>query len=231
MKKKQVRNLAVALGLVAALGAGGTMALLSQQSNEVTNTFAVGAGITAKDIVLDETDITKTDGTRTQEGNEYKDLQPSSSLVKDPEVHITANAADSYVFVKLEGMDAYVNELGGTQNVTIKNWLADKNWVEYKLDNDKTYDGIYYYAGPSKDGVVAKPGEGSKVSVGDVKFDSEALFTGFDLGKDAALYNADGSAKTNLPEIVIKSLAVQAAGDNAWTDAKAVVDGFDWTQK
>ena len=57
MKKRQLAKLGLTLGLVGAVGVGGTMALLSAKSNTVTNTFAAGNGIDAqKDITLFEHD-------------------------------------------------------------------------------------------------------------------------------------------------------------------------------
>lgn len=239
----------VALGLTAALGVGGTLAILSQQSNTVTNTFAVGNGINAEDIKLDETDITAenfdgqvSDSKRTEEGNNYENIEPASHLVKDPQVHITADAADSYVFVNITGLDEYLAEIG-EENQAVTDFGANGVWKKYESEEteETSLNGVYYYAGDSneKKGIVAKENEGSKVSVGEIAFDSEKLFAGIDLSADADLYYSEGDEipkgskvgdpKTNLPEIKIQALAVQAtSGDDAWDNACDVVDGFGW---
>lgn len=243
MKKRQLAKLGLTVGLVGAVGVGGTLAILSQQSNTVTNTFAVGAGIKAEDVVLDETDLQgkaldadMSDTQRTQRGNDYIDLQPGMKLTKDPQVHVSAEAADSYVFAKLENVDEYLaamNEgVADEDKSTLINGI-NANWKMYQAESEGSLDGVYVYVGATDEnkGIEAgKIGEGSKVSVGDIAFDSEKLFEGIQLDTAATLYDAEGNPKdlTKL-NIVVKALAVQATdAATSWTDAQAVVDDFEW---
>lgn len=240
MKKRQLAKLGLTVGLVGAVGVGGTLAILSQQSNTVTNTFAVGAGIKAGDVVLDETDLNgkpldadMSDTQRTQTGNAYNDLQPGMKLTKDPQVHVTAKAADSYVFAKLENVDEYLAKVNDGVAEGKKSELLNginTNWKIYQQDKGATYDGVYVYVGASNEdkGIVASNNAGSKVSVGNIAFDSEKIFEGIQLSTSAALYDEKGEGKT-LDNIVVKALAVQATDTvTSWDDAKAVVDDFEW---
>lgn len=244
MKKRQLAKLGLTVGLVGAVGVGGTLAILSQQSNTVINTFAVGAGITANDITLDETnlkgkslDSPMSADDRTKAGNTYNDLQPGMKLTKDPQVHVTAKAAGSYVFAKLENVDEYLAAMNeGVVNDEDKSTLIpgiNTNWKMYQAEAEGSLDGVYVYVGATDEnrGIEAgENGEGSKVSVGDKVFDSEKLFEGIQLDTAATLYDETGNAKDlSKLDIVVKALAVQATdAATSWEDAKAVVDGFQW---
>lgn len=220
MKRRQLAKLGLTLGLVAAVGVGGTMALLTAETDEVTNTFTVGDGLTAADLELDEKDIKNPEGDRVKE-NKYENLTPSMSFVKDPQVRISEKAADCYAFIKVSGVDEFLNAMGGENDdcAMITGWntgwkLAKKEVAEAK------YDGIYYWQ-PDADAT-----EGLKVSVGNNAF-SQYVFQGIALGKNAELYNTDGTKKDSIPEIKIDACAVQAAGTNAWSDAVSELpDGF-----
>lgn len=243
MKKRQLAKLGLTVGLVGAVGVGGTLAILSQQSNTVTNTFAVGAGIKAEDVVLDETDLQgkaldadMSEIQRTKKGNDYINLQPGMKLTKDPQVHVSAKAADSYVFAKLENVDEYLaamNEgVADEDKSTLINGI-NKNWKMYQAEAEGSLDGVYVYVGATDENKGIEAGgndEGSKVSVGNIAFDSEKLFEGIQLDTAATLYDAEGNPKdlTKL-NIVVKALAVQATdATTSWIDAQAVVNGFGW---
>lgn len=251
MKRKKVAKLMAVVALVGAVGVGGTLAILSQQSTTVTNTFKVGAGIQATDITLDETDLTGkeldapiSDTERTDKGNDYDGIQPGMDLTKDPQVHIKGTAADCYVFAKIDNLDEYlatVNEgvaVGKESTISgdITMTPGEGHWVLYKKSDDANarYDGIYVYIGQgSEPGVtngVYEDGiqSGAKVSVGDVDFNSAKLFESIHLTTSADLYDDSGNGKTLQP-ITVKALAVQATDTStSWADAKEVVDGFTW---
>lgn len=231
MKKRQLAKLGVTLGLVGAIGVGGTLAILSQTTGPVVNTFAVGDGITTSDISIDETNVEAEDWngeiseTNRDMANSYT-ITPGSTLVKDPQVHVSATAADCYVFINVRNADAFLAELKEDKSI-FQNFGAGGQWV--KIGDDDTLDGVYYY--------TATPNAefGSKVSVGDNEFDSPKIFTNINLTKNAAVYNADGTGKSNIPKIQVKAAAVQATELNSsWEDALAVINGtnsaFDWGQ-
>lgn len=211
MKKRQLAKLGLTLGLVAAVGVGGTMALLTAETDEVTNTFTVGDGLTAADLELDEKDIKNPEGDRVKE-NTYENLTPAMSFVKDPQVRISAKAADCYAFIKVSGVDEFLKAMGGNDinHALITGW--NEGWKLAESEEEGGKDGIYYWQ-PDKGKT-----EGEKVSVGANEF-VQYVFEGITLGKDAELYKEDGSKKTNIPEIKIDACAVQAAGTNAWSNA------------
>ena len=108
MKKNKIMLSVVSGLLVAAVAVGGTLAYLSDTSNQVTNTFNVGTGYIDDDVHqglwLDEVDITKDDGSRTEKGNDYLDLLPGDEVEKDPTFHITKGSVESYVIARVTGV-------------------------------------------------------------------------------------------------------------------------------
>lgn len=89
-KSKVLLTLMCAVALVVT-SVFGTLAYL-QDAEKVVNTFTVGN----VQIKLDEKDITKTDGTRTEEGNDYH-LLPGHVYDKDPTVTVLEDSENSYV--------------------------------------------------------------------------------------------------------------------------------------
>ena len=123
MKKKQIAKLAVTLGLVGAVGVGGTLAALTAQSKAVTNTFTVGKGLHNTDIKLDEAPVDPNTGKETSgprvQNNTYSNLEQGAELDKDPTVTIESTAADCYVFVEITGLDTRYYDVE-----------IDENWVQ-----------------------------------------------------------------------------------------------------
>lgn len=201
MKKKQIAQLGVTLGLVAAVGIGGTFALLQAESNVVTNTFTVGDGYLKDALYIDETEVVnsviqKDEETqavkRTQTGSSYANIQQGDVLTKDPQVHITQDNAKSYVFVNVTGLQALIDA-----GVAV-NWDSDQ-WV--KVDaRDVTADTNYYYSLDGENPAIVDPTN--------AQWDSDKLFTTLDL-ENADLYDEAGEP-ININNIVIKACAVQA---------------------
>ena len=156
MKKRQLAKLGLTVGLVSSWSRV-NISKLSQRSNIVTNTLWIGAGIKAEDVVLDETDLQgkaldaeMSDDQRTQKGNAYNDLQPGMKLTKDPQVHVTAKAADSYVFAKLENVDEYLaamNEGVADEDKSALIHGINTNWKMYQAETEGSLDGVYVYVG------------------------------------------------------------------------------------
>lgn len=162
MKKKQLAKLGVTLGLVAAVGVGGTLAALSQTSTTVENTFSVGSNIEANDINLKETPV-EADGKGnykkqdnadlTSDGNAYSNILPKASLSKDPTVFfnktdVKDGLPDMYMFVKVSGLKTLA-----TNGITVRDGKWGTSWKKMTdqgvIDTeeyDKTdLDGIYVY--------------------------------------------------------------------------------------
>lgn len=142
MKKKSL-ILVLALALIVATVAGGTLAWLMDVTDPVTNTFTVGD----IDITLDES-----------EDNWSKQVIPGYTYEKDPVVTVSANSVDCYLFVKFEEVNNPADyfdyestltaangwtKLDGTDNVwyrVVKNDDAVKSWNLLK-DNTITVNG------------------------------------------------------------------------------------------
>lgn len=225
MKKKQIATMAASLGLVAALGVGATLAILSSQSNVVTNTFAAGNGINPKeDITLFEHDPYNSkggdqdkyrDGTLTGEkwidinGVSYRGLEPNSTLDKDPAVQISQGTADCYLFVKV------TNGLTDVYDISIDGIFDEKagnsNWKLLTGTTD-----VYYYV---ENGADAS--KGTVIDTSENMFVSEPLFNKITLGKDAEIYNPETGENilTSDNNIVVKALVVQATQTDNWDQA------------
>lgn len=97
--KKKITALCLCVALLAIAVVGASLAFFTDTKSE-KNTFTVGN----VQIKLDETDITKTDGSRTEKGNDYGSMYPGRSVTKDPIVHnVGANSAYIRAKVTLTG--------------------------------------------------------------------------------------------------------------------------------
>lgn len=212
MKKKQIAKLAVTLGLVGAVGVGGTLAALTAQSQSVTNTFAVGANLTSSDLKLDEYDLQEDNRTADKEKARvqslaFKNLMQGDVLDKDPTVQIRKadNVADCYMFVHVTGLDALK-----AQGITV-NWDAT-HWLPYGNENE-TLDGYYYYIDPSssntnKSVIDVSALDSDTIKSGDGYFELPSLFNKVTVADDAVLYK--DNSPVVLQNIVVTACAVQA---------------------
>lgn len=167
MTKKKIMMAAMSAGLVAVVGIGGTLAYLSATDGPVENTFTVGSGYITDDdkhtgLYLDELEYTYNKdtkknvetGDRTETGNNYQNLYPGNSFIKDPKVTMIGGSVESYVFVKVEGVDELEQLVApGTdaQVFDIKDW-ATSSWIKLNDANGELVpggegDGYYVYAG------------------------------------------------------------------------------------
>lgn len=106
---KKFLALVLSLAVVASLAAAGTLAYLTAQTTEVTNTFNVGVqdGNGAIRLTLDETDVDdSTPNADRDTQNTYADILPGATLVKDPIIHIADNSEDCYLFVGIKNPNA-----------------------------------------------------------------------------------------------------------------------------
>ncbi len=181
----------------------GTLAYLTSETEEVTNTFTAG-NVT---ITLDEANTNEygellkgedgDDLARVTE-NTLK-LVPNHTYVKDPTIHVDAGSEDCYVYAEV------VNQITGLEATgkTVADQMAEKGWKQIDTTD------FYYFAGAL--GEKAADNNGTVVSGGEdvVVFDNLVIAT-----------NADVSTGAN-KTITIKGYAVQK--DNfdtakaAWT--------------
>lgn len=127
-KKKNILSLSLIVALLAVI-VGGTYAYFSDTTEQATNTFTVGN----VDIKLKETPTAnggrdKAEGKEPEEitkeftGNEYH-LVPGVKYHKDPQVTVTKGSEDSYVFIKVEINNDFVELLSqGEYKVNEVNW-------------------------------------------------------------------------------------------------------------
>ena len=171
MKRKNMISMVTSLALVGVVAVGGTLALLSTTSNNVTNTFTVGTGYKNQDLVLNEAPVTKdtttgnvggyieTMGDRVME-NTYADLVAGTTLAKDPQFTIADDCAVkfSWVVAKITGFnektDASQLAFSGIDSTEDYSWWhVTKDGEEYKFTEvtsenyttELVNNGVYIY--------------------------------------------------------------------------------------
>lgn len=233
MKKNKIVMSVISGLLVAAVAVGGTLAYLSDTSNQVTNTFNVGTGYEEDEkghvgLWLDETanpapgvnptEISSTN--RTEIGVDYTGMYPGTVVAKDPTFHLTANSTDSYVFARVTGADAMIaagyviSDIDlGDFDVEPTSSVNEMAWEKVADDddaNDAGLDGVYRYY--------------TTVAGGENGADLAALFNSVKLSKDV---DSDEFAKILPSTIDIAGVAVQTANltaDEALIEAKLHLD-------
>ena len=222
MNKKKAVKMGVSLMLVGAIGVGATLALLSDQTDTVKNTFTIGAGYNddgpSLALVLDETNLgdeanadSNFDG-RTTQGNSYV-FTPGSTYEKDPDVHLKADSIESYIFVKVEGLqdllDAQYNGVKYYNEVDFDttHWiLADAE----STANDG-YDAVYVYSLDGRTPAIVSSETITQTETdkyGVAYLDLAELFTELTPNDDITEV---ADKDTLLSEITIKAVAAQAA--------------------
>ena len=166
MKNKRKAALAAGTGLILTLTIGGTLAYLTDTTEQVKNTFVIGH---IGELTLTETDNGR-DGDQNSNTNEYL-IVPGQNITKDPTVAFTYDPekenVDAYVFVRVEAADwtmeettapggstAYVyrsNAMEGTDAGSSADDLAEgaMEWTMadgwQKVDGTPAGDGDVYY--------------------------------------------------------------------------------------
>lgn len=190
MNKKIVALVLVCV-LIFSTVVAGTLAFLVDSTQKVTNTFTFGM----VDIDLTETGV---DG----EGNKTFKIIPGETMAKDPQITVTENSEDSYVFVKVEksaNLGTYI-----TYDMAA-GWTA--------LDG---VDGVYYreYAGDDAATYNVLAGEGDA----ELKNGKVTCLAGVTPAQVEA-------AKTNAPTLAFTAYAIQK--DATLTTPKAAWDAMD----
>lgn len=148
-RKQRNRRIAmtVALVLVVALASiGGTIAWLTDTTNEVTNTFTVG------DIDIELTETPNADDPKDEDTEldhwEAK-LVPGNSYVKDPKVTVKAGSEKCWLFVEvttagsIEYIDYEINAVGWRKGTGEGGDGIPAN-VYYRIVDTNTVDTSYY---------------------------------------------------------------------------------------
>lgn len=220
MKNKKVASMCVALGLVAVVGVGGTLAYLSDATGTLTNTFIfVDKGI---DMKLDEKEFVngvetgkrvEADDSNTK-GSTYANLVPGQIVEKDPTVTILKNSLDCWVFASVVDDTTDALEIGKLEGETFTEGI-NSEWQEVK-----TIDGYnitnaantkyYVYVGDD-----TTPDVVTTTTDSDMKL--EPLFNNVQFAGDET---GSGITNKNVTPIVIKSAAIQS-GENDYDVAAA----------
>lgn len=244
MTKKKIMMAAMSAGLVAVVGIGGTLAYLSSRSETVSNTFSVGTGFIPgpndqQAVWLDETDV---DGNNVGNGkplpnagrdlaNAYTDFNPGDIEVKDPIVYLTQGSVESYVFVRVTGVDELESiKVGDVAAFEVTGW-DDTYWV--KADGTTGKNGIYVANGGATvdfsnvDEESPEYGEYKELGRGDV---AVPLFKNVEM--ESSLTSMPEKTDVEATDITVKACAVQYSEDampNDFSDAlQAAKDAAGW---
>lgn len=198
LRKQRNRRIALTLCLmfvVAFASIGGTIAWLTAQSGEVTNTFTVGD----INIELKEHDYVPESKTLNSEevdqNVDYK-LVPGDTLPKDPFVRVRAESEDCYLFVEVvevNGVDTYINYT-----------LDSTKWKKVENVTPKHTNGVVYkYINATTENKVLFDDEDQTISI----------LTSNQVTVDANVTKAqlDAIDSANLPKITFYAYAVQSA--------------------
>lgn len=196
--KKKIALICTAVVLVAAIAVGGTLALLTDSTDKVQNTFTVGKGISIdlKEPDWDGVDFDGNTSTASEDLGENlaQNFVPSRVIPKDPTVKNTSAADSVWIAVKVNATcgaaEGDAAALAAIQNFADINWNVGNadgngaNWVQ--KDGDTT---IYYY-----NAIVASQAE------------TEELFTTVTIKDTAAQEDLSNF------EIDVTAYAIQAEG-------------------
>lgn len=201
MEKKNLKKIALSLGLVGVVGVGATLAALSDTTGNLTNKFVFTTqGII---IALDEAEVdsnNKATSKRIPEGSEqtYSNLVPNMVIDKDPTVTVNKNSLNCNVFVSVKNPNA-ADKLKITDLDTNSWEKIDPTEYGYTAEANTTY---YVYKGTEATGTV-ETGDTFKVvptSTEDTVL--EDVFQHVQVG------NVSGD--TTFSDIVIKAAAIQS---------------------
>ena len=138
MKKKVI---ALALGCAVTLGCaiGGTLAWLTDSTNEVQNVF------TTSDITVALTETT---------GDDYR-MIPGWTIDKDPWVTVEKDSEDCWVFVEVaeSGGEVAVDGTAYSFDDFIAYQIDENNWEQLRDDTGAEVVGIYYTRYENRDDV------------------------------------------------------------------------------
>lgn len=123
MKKKIALVLAVVLLMVATVG--GTLAWLTDSTDEVKNTF------TTADIDVTLTETFNTDSNNDGTNDKWQaQMIPGYTYAKDPKVEVSADSVDCYLFVKFEETGNPSTYLTYTSTLTAANGWTQGNGTD-----------------------------------------------------------------------------------------------------
>ncbi len=144
-RKKSLKALLIvaAIATLILIAAVGTIAWLSDTSEQVVNTFLP----TDIDIELKETASSFTDNDNNANTNSYQ-LIPGHTITKDPKVTVKANSEKCFVFVELTEAnwpDLKVKNAQGADTAVRKvDYAIADGWTKLELSNLAAGKAVYY---------------------------------------------------------------------------------------
>ena len=207
--KKKIALLMAAIMLFG-VTVGATIAWLTDETEEVVNTFTVGDVI----IDIDEVDYDKDDNSEDNvsfssqirdKANEYH-LIPGKTYVKDPVVHVKAGSEACFLFVEVENNLGAAEAEGGYGYFPIIHQMDDNNWVPLK--------GNIWYLSDGKGNILSV--DASK-SVDDLHYPVFEKFKVLETAVRGVSSNSDSDSSVYLGDyageiITIKAYAIQSEG-------------------
>jgi len=140
MINKKFVGLLVAVGLIAAVGIGSTLAYFTSKDN-VQNVFTLGK----VDISLRES--SKDDeAERIEQGFKFVDVLPGQTISKEPRVTVSEGSQPCYIRIKLKLSSTPVE--GRTTGITEENMKALVSGLKLGANWTLNSDGYYYYGLP-----------------------------------------------------------------------------------
>ncbi len=276
MTKKKVLTMVTALGLVGAVGVGGTLAYLSAQTTQVTNTFEIGSypvsedGKTALDLfeyqvtrnsadegfdslytvktkpageyTLDgesynvnktsnnDLDFTKDDWKANTgaadtgvEGINYGDIIPGSEIPKAPTVSLVKESPNSRIYVKLEGLDAFL-EATDAEGASLGNSFSGINnqWKLEEVAVDGTHDGIYVYVVGNE---AANTNEAASLTNTEIKMDDTNDFITTPLFESVTVGINNHDAAKEINDITVDAAVIQSTNVNTLDESLTAIKG------
>lgn len=202
LRKQRNRRIALTLCLmfvVAFASIGGTIAWLTAESGEVTNTFTVGD----INIKLDEAVLGSTTGERTTTGNEGYKIYPGAVIAKDPTVTVLVDSEPCYVYVSVDNQIKLTDAAAPVATLNI-----GENWSAVSTSGTKT---IYAYT--TDTGETKNP---TVVNALNAEVKLPAVFTNVTIDTESV-------TKANIQQLKDKTIVVQAYAhqSNATTVAAA----------
>ena len=202
--KKKTLTIAIALVLLVALAVGATYAYLTAKTDEVKNTFVVGAlgnsNLTLKEHVVsyDKATGKYTESAETTSRGQNYIVQPGVNIPKDPTVTLSNLDVNTgaYVFVGVKG----------TATETFAWHVDDTVWTQVMKDgNQVTKDGYKIYA--LKAGVVTATAANNSTSWNVLKAGTDG--TEITVSNNFALAESQTADSLNIDVI---AFACQSAG-------------------
>lgn len=205
LKKIVVMFAAVVLIVTATIS--GTLAWLTAETQEVTNTFTVGnVEISLTEHKLEDGSLSKTE---TSQGNEYH-FVPGDVLPKDPYVTVGANSESCYVFVVIEEKNNTITVNGSDEKIV--QYSTGSNWALVSGTEN-----VYCYVDKDKNPKIAALGD----KLDEILEDNQVTIS----DKVTKSYVETVKESQNEPELNFKAYAIQS--DNLKKDGNTVTTAAD----